>query len=329
MSASSTMIKQAIEVLQLEAEGILKLIDRLDDRFAAAVNAIYRSKGRAIVAGIGKSGIVGRKIVATLNSTGTRALFLHPVEAVHGDLGIVSEDDIFLALSNSGETDEINILLASIRRIGCTTIAFTGNSDSTLARCSDIVIYAGVDREACPLGLAPTCSTTAMLALGDALAVVLTHKHKFKTSDFRRFHPGGALGQHLQSQVQELMITGRSVPKVADKASMAEAVSEIDRVGIGAVLVVRSDGTLAGIITDGDIRRSIARGKDVTALPVDAVMSPDPHSLRPDTPTYDALNLMEKHQITVLPITSPTGKVRGILHLHDILGKGEFKFNGQ
>jgi len=328
MSASSTMIKQAIEVLQLEAEGILKLIDRLDDRFAAAVNAIYRSKGRVIVTGIGKSGIVGRKIVATLNSTGTRALFLHPVEAVHGDLGIVSEDDTFLALSNSGETDEINILLASIRRIGCTIIAFTGNSDSTLGRSSDIVIHAGVDREACPLGLAPTCSTTAMLALGDALAVVLIHKRKFKTSDFQRVHPGGALGQHLQSHVQDLMLTGKAVPKVAVKTSMAEAVSEINRVGIGAVLVVRSDGTLAGIVTDGDIRRSIARGKEVSALSVEAVMSRDPHTLRPDTPTYDALNLMEKHQITVLPITDPIGKVRGILHLHDILGKGEFKFNG-
>jgi arabinose-5-phosphate isomerase len=282
-----------------------------------------------IVAGIGKSGIVGRKIVATLNSTGTRSLFLHPVEAVHGDLGIVSEDDILLALSNSGETDEINILLSSIRRIGCKIIAFTGNPTSTLARNSDIVIHAGVDREACPLGLAPTCSTTAQLALGDALAVVLIHKHKFKKSDFRKVHPGGALGQHLSSKVRELMLTGKSVPKVSETAPMEAVVAEIDRIGIGAALVVREDDTLVGIVTDGDIRRCIAKGAPVYEMTAHSIMSPDPHTVRSDTPTYDALNLMEKHQITVLPITNPVGKVRGILHLHDILGKGQFKFNGK
>ena len=329
MTISSTILQQAADVLHMEADGILKLIDRLDERFASAVEAIYRSRGRVIVAGIGKSGIIGRKIVATLNSTGTRALFLHPVEAVHGDLGIVSEDDIFLALSNSGETDEINILLASIRKIGCTIIAFTGNPDSTLARNSDIVIDAGVDQEACPLGLAPTCSTTALLALGDALAVVLIHKHKFKKSDFQRVHPGGALGQHLSSQVRELMFSGDDIPKVAPTFSMAEVVAEIDRVGIGVALVVRKDDTLAGIITDGDIRRAIARGEPVYDLAAESIMSPDPHRVRPETPTYDALNLMEKYQITVLPITDPAGKIRGVLHLHDILGKGQFKFNGR
>ena len=327
--ASSTTIRQAAEVLQMEAEGILNLVDRLDENFSAAVEAIYRSRGRVIVAGIGKSGIVGRKIVATLNSTGTRALFLHPVEAVHGDLGIVSEDDVFLALSNSGETDEINILLASIRKIGCTVIALTGNPDSTLARNSDIVIDAGVDREACPLGLAPTCSTTALLALGDALAVVLIHKHRFKESDFQRVHPGGALGQHLSSHVRELMLSGSAVPKVDGAASMAEVVAEIDRVGIGAALVVRGDDILAGIVTDGDIRRAIAQGAPVYELTAESIMSADPHRVRPESPTYDALNMMEKHQITVLPITSHDGAIRGILHLHDILGKGQFKFNGK
>jgi arabinose-5-phosphate isomerase len=328
-NASPTTIQQAAEVLQMEADGILNLVDRLDDRFASAVEAIYRSRGRVIVAGIGKSGIIARKIVATLNSTGTRSLFLHPVEAVHGDLGIVSGDDIFLALSNSGETDELNILLASIRKIGCTVIAFTGNPDSTLARNSDIVIDAGVDREACPLGLAPTCSTTALLALGDALAVVLIHKHKFKESDFQRVHPGGALGQHLSSHVRELMFSGEDVPKVAPDVSMAEVVAEIDRVGIGAALVIREDKTLAGIITDGDIRRAIARGEPVYDLTAESIMSSDPHTVRPESPTYDALNMMEKHQITVLPIADSTGRIRGVLHLHDILGKGQFKFNGR
>ena len=186
------VIQQAVEVLKLEAQGILKLIDRIDKNFTEMVELICRSKGRLIVGGIGKSGIVGRKIVATLNSTGTRSIFLHPVEAMHGDLGMVSHEDVFLALSNSGETDELNILIPSIKNVGCKVIAFTGNTDSTLAKNSDIIIDVGVDKEACPLGLAPTSSTTALLAMGDALAVVLINKKHFQTSDFKKIHPGGA-----------------------------------------------------------------------------------------------------------------------------------------
>jgi len=324
------MIKDnAIEVLKLEAEGILKLANRIDDRFVEMVNLIYNARGRIIVAGIGKSGIVGRKIVATLNSTGTRAVFLHPVEAVHGDLGIVSEDDVFLALSNSGETDELNILLPSIRHIGCTIIAFTGNMASTLARSSDIVINVGVDREACPLGLAPTTSTTALLAMGDALAVVLINMRDFKPSDFKRYHPGGALGQRLTSRVKDLMMTGGSVPRISPGSDMATAIDEIERLQLGATLVVDGTDTLVGIITDGDIRRAIARREAIFDQSIDQVMTSNPRAVRPETPTYDALNVMEKFQITVLPITNPIGRVRGILHLHDILGKGEFKFNGR
>ena len=324
------MIKDhAIEVLKLEAEGILKLANRIDDRFVEMVDTIYDAKGRVIVAGIGKSGIVARKIVATLNSTGTRSLFLHPVEAVHGDLGIVSEDDVFLALSNSGETDELNILLPSIRHIGCPIIAFTGNTVSTLARGSDIVINVGVDREACPLGLAPTTSTTALLAMGDALAVVLINKRDFKPSDFKRYHPGGALGQRLTSRVKDLMMTGQSIPKVSKEADMTAAIDEIERLQLGATLVADGTETLVGIITDGDIRRAIARREAILDQSIDHVMTPNPRTVRPETPTYDALNVMEKYQITVLPITNPIGRIRGILHLHDILGKGEFKFNGR
>jgi len=324
------MIKDhAIEVLKLEAEGILKLATRIDERFVKMVDTIYAAKGRVIVAGIGKSGIVARKIVATLNSTGTRSLFLHPVEAVHGDLGIVSEDDVFLALSNSGETDELNILLPSIRHIGCPIIAFTGNPESTLARGSDLVINVGVDREACPLGLAPTTSTTALLAMGDALAVVLIHKRDFKPSDFKRYHPGGALGQRLTSRVKDLMMTGDSIPMVSQQADMAEAVDEIERQQLGATLVVDDKQVLVGIITDGDIRRAIARREAILDQSIAHVMTSHPRTLRPEAPTYDALNVMEKFQITVLPITNPIGRVRGILHLHDILGKGEFKFNGR
>lgn len=323
------VIDEAIEVLKIESEGILKLIDSIDENFVKMVDLIYNSTGRVIVGGIGKSGIVGRKVVATLNSTGTRSLFLHPVEAMHGDLGMVSRDDIFLALSNSGETDELNILLPSIRKIGCKIIAFTGNKDSTLARHSDIVINTGVDKEACPLGLVPTASTTALLAMGDALAVVLINKKHFKPSDFKKIHPGGTLGQRLSNEVKDIMLTGPAVPRVLTGTSMEDAIAEINRLEIGATLVVNADDTLAGIITDGDLRRVVAMKKPVFELSVDDVMTKDPRVVDPDSPAYDALNLMEKYQITLLPIVDTAGKVHGILHLHDILGKGDFKFNGR
>ncbi|MFC1856744.1 SIS domain-containing protein [Thermodesulfobacteriota bacterium] len=323
------VIKKAAEVLRLEAEGLLKLADRIDHNFSDMVDLICKSNGRIIVSGIGKSGIVGRKIVATLNSTGTRSIFLHPVEAMHGDLGQVSQDDIFLALSNSGETDELNILVPSIRNIGCPVIAFTGNQNSTLAKNSDIVIDVKVDREACPFGLAPTASTTALLAVGDALAVVLINKKRFKSSDFKKFHPGGALGQRLSSKVRDIMLTGKSLPRVSEGASMEEAVAEINRRGLGVTLVLKADSKLAGIITDGDIRRAIAEKRPIFDLTVEDVMTQNPHTANPETPAYDALNIMEQHEITILPITSRVGKVRGILHLHDILGKGEFTFNGR
>ena len=323
-----SVIEQAIEVLKIEAEGILKLVDRVDNHFSTMVDLICCTSGRLIVSGIGKSGIVGRKIVATLNSTGTRSLFLHPVEAMHGDLGMVSPDDVLLALSNSGETDELNLLVPSIRKIGCKVIAFTGNLKSTLARYSDIVIDVGVEKEACPLGLAPTASTTALLAMGDALAVVLINKKHFNSSDFKRVHPGGNLGLRLSSRVQDIMLKGNQVPLVFTGDSMEKAIVEINRLEIGATLVVHTDYTLAGIITDGDIRRFIARKIPVAQLAVDDVMTVDPHMVSLNSLACDALNLMEKHQITVLPIVDDLQIVQGILHLHDILGKGEFKFNG-
>lgn len=322
-------IQKAVEVLHLEAEGILKLAERIDSQFNHLIDLICKTKGRVVVGGIGKSGIVGRKIVATLNSTGTRAIFLHPVEAMHGDLGQVCFDDIFLALSNSGETDELNILLPSIRRIGCPVVAFVGNRKSTLAQNSDIVIDVGVDREACPFGLAPTVSTTAMLAMGDALAVVLIHKKHFKSSDFKRYHPGGMLGQRLASQVKDIMLKGKSLPRVPAGATLQAAIQEINRLGLGVTLIMHSDQCLCGIITDGDLRRLLAEGKPLQALTVEDVMTQKPHTVTPDTPAYDALNLMEQHQITVLPIVDRGGRVKGLLHLHDILGKGEFKFNGK
>lgn len=323
------IIKQATEVLKIEAQGILELIDRIDKSFTEMVELIYNSKGRLIIGGIGKSGIVGRKIVATLNSTGTRSIFLHPVEAMHGDLGMVSHEDIFLALSNSGETDELNILIPSIKNVGCTVIAFTGNTDSTLAKNSDIIIDVGVNKEACPLGLAPTASTTALLAMGDALAVVLINKKHFQTSDFKKIHPGGAIGQRLSSKVGDIMLAGDLIPIVGKGAPMEEAIKIVDRFKLGAALILSANETLAGIVTDGDIRRFIARQTTIVGSTVEDVMTINPQTTHPGTPAYDALNIMEKHQITVLPVTDDSGKIRGILHLHDILGKGEFKFNGK
>ncbi len=322
------ILNEAIKVLRIEAEGILQLADRIDEAFVEMVELIYNSTGRLIIAGIGKSGIVGRKIVATLNSTGTRSLFLHPVEAMHGDLGIVSKDDIFIALSNSGETDELIILVSSIQKIGCTIITFTGNKNSTLAKHSDIVIDVGVDKEACPLGLAPTASTTALLAMGDALAVVLSNKRHFNQSDYKKFHPGGNIGQMLSSKVRDIMLKGKSLPIVFEGTSLEEAIEKIDRFRLGTTLILRSDDTLSGIITDGDLRRLIAKKKPIFELTVEEAMTKNPRTVGPDSPTYDALNMMEQHQITVLPIKDRGGKIHGILHLHDILGKGKFKFNG-
>jgi arabinose-5-phosphate isomerase len=326
--AVAMILSQAKEVLQIEADGIAGLIDRLDENFVKMVNLIHASKGRVIMTGIGKSGIVARKIVATLNSTGTRSLFLHPVEAMHGDLGMVSADDVIIALSNSGETDELNMLIPSLKGIGCPLIAFTGQLDSTLGGQSDIVIDTGVDREACPLGLAPTASTTALLAVGDALAVTLIRKRNFRARDFKQFHPGGSLGQRLSLKIREIMFTGKNIPKVNKGQTMRQAIEEINRLQLGATLVVEKGNLLVGIITDGDIRRYLLTHESIYERHVEEVMTRRPKTLGPDTLASQALSLMEKSQITVLPIVNPLQKVRGILHLHDILGKGAFKFNG-
>ena len=321
-------IEQAAEVLRTEAESILQLADRIDENFTRAVDVIFQSRGRVVIAGIGKSGLIGRKIAATLNSTGTRAIFLHPVEAMHGDLGILSENDVFLALSNSGETDELNILLPSIRNIGCPVIAFTGNLQSTLANQSDIIIDVGVEKEACPLGLAPTCSTTAQLAMGDALAVVLINRRKFKSVDFQRFHPGGQLGRRLSFRAMDIMFTGDGIPAVEMGTSMDTALSVMDEKRLGVVFITGEGGRLEGIITDGDIRRMVVSRTGIHERTVEDLMTKNPRTLIPETPLYEALNTMETHQITVMPVVEADGTLVGTLHLHDILGKGAVKFNG-
>jgi arabinose-5-phosphate isomerase len=323
------ILQEAKEVLKKEAESILHLIEKLGPDFEQMVEAILDLKGRVIISGIGKSGLIGKKIVATLTSTGTNAMFLHPVEAMHGDLGMVLEQDLVIAISNSGETRELNQLLPSIKALGCTMVAFTGNCDSTMAKLCDLIIDTGVEREACPLGLAPTCSTTAQLAMGDALAVVLIKKKNFKESDFKRSHPGGALGQRLSCMVKEIMDHDTTPPVVALGDTMTRAIGVMEEFKLGAVLVIDGENRLLGIITDGDIRHSIANGRfDFKSMMVQDIMSWEPYTILPTSPLIDAQNIMEKHEITALPVIDTDKKLIGILHLHDILGKGAFRFNG-
>ncbi len=329
MRTKQTMAtEKAAEVLRLEAESILNLIEKIDADFDRMVDVICNTSGRVIISGIGKSGLIGRKIVATLSSTGTNAMFLHPVEAMHGDLGMVSAKDVFIAISNSGETGELNLLLPSIRDLGCTMIAFTGAPHSTMASFCRLIINTGVEKEACPLGLAPTCSTTAQLAMGDALAVVLIHRKKFRQSDFKRSHPGGALGKRLSFLVGEIMYTSPEIPWVSPEAHMGQAVAQMDKFRLGAVFVLNEEKKLEGIITDGDIRHLMAvNPHGLAPLSAGEVMTRAPLVIAADAPLYQALNIMEKRQITILPVTDGNRRVVGILHLHDILGKGAFTFS--
>jgi len=315
-------LKQAREVLKIEAECILGLIPKLDQNFSRAVDTIYRAKGRVIVSGIGKSGLIGRKIVATFTSTGTPAIFLHPVEGMHGDLGIVTKGDVLIAISNSGETAELNELIARIAPIGLPLIALTGNPGSTLARASDIVIDVGVAREACPFGLAPTSSTTAALAMGDALAVALTERRNFGEKDFLKFHPGGTLGQRLMSRVKDAMITGDRIPRVYAGAPALEAVEEIDRRNLGFVLVTDRRNRLKGILTDGDVRRCVKRGVRFEAIPVDDIMTKTPRTIDENATLAKTVETMETLEITTLVVTGKGNTLKGYIHLHDIFGRG-------
>ncbi len=320
------ILSVAEEVLRVESEGINHLLAHLDESFAVAVQWIYGGKGRVIVTGIGKSGIVGRKIVATLSSTGTPALFIHPVEAMHGDLGMVRAEDIVLALSNSGETDELNVIIPSLRNLGTRVIAFTGNLSSTLAQHSDLAIYTGVPREACPFGLAPTASTTAQLAMGDALAVALIKLRDFQACDFHRYHPGGHLGERLAIPLEQVMRTGDAIPVVSGHVTVGEALQEMSVKGLGATLIVGDDGELLGIFTDGDLRRACHKHPDLHHMPVVGVMTARPRCIGVQHSVADALELMEQHLITVLPVVDEQMHLAGILHLHDLLGKGKIKF---
>ena len=322
------VIEQAKQVLKIEAHGILGLVDKIGPEFKRAVELILKSKGRVILTGMGKSGLVARKIAATLNSTGTPSLFLHPAEAIHGDLGMVTPDDIVLAISNSGKTAEINAILPLLKKMGAKIISFTGDPDSPMALASDIVIDVGVEREACPLGLAPTASTTAALAMGDALAVALINKRRFGREDFRKFHPGGSLGERLAVKVKEIMLTDNNVPMVESGTLVAQALEEINRKKIGATLVVDSKKTLKGIVTDGDLRRALLKHKQIHDLTVDSIMSASPRTIEENQRAAEALAIMELHGITHLVVVDRNNRVKGIAHLHDLLGREEFRLNG-
>ncbi len=322
------VLEQAKEVLKIEAHGILGLMDRLGIEFIRAVEMILKAKGRVILTGMGKSGLIARKIAATLNSTGTPSLFLHPAEAIHGDLGMVTSDDIILAISNSGETPEISSLLPILKQMGAGIISFTGSPASSMAGHSDVVIDVGVEREACPLGLAPTASTTAALAMGDALAVVLIKMRKFGKDDFRKFHPGGSLGERLAVKVKEIMLTGSNIPVVEAGSLVSDALEEIDRKRIGATLVKDREGRLCGIITDGDLRRALLKKKQIHTLLVDDIMTSNPKTIEQDKTAAEALALMELYGITHLAIVDKARRIMGIAHLHDILGREEFRING-
>ena len=322
MEKKDDALRMAGDVLRIEAECILRLIDKLDDNFARAVDLIYGSKGRVIVTGIGKSGLIGKKIVATLTSTGTPALFLHPVEGMHGDLGIVTKNDVMLAISNSGETDEVNAIISSIREIGVPVIAFTGNPGSALGYASDVVIDIGVEREACPFGLTPTSSSTAALAMGDALAIALIDRRKFNEEDFFKLHPGGNLGSRLRAKVRDVMISGRMMPLVHSGTDVSGAIEEMDNKNKGFVLVTNKNNILLGILTDGDLRRLVRRGIDLKDKTVDEVMTRSPKSISEDASLARTIESMQQDEITTLVVLDEKGIIKGYIHLHDILGRG-------
>jgi arabinose-5-phosphate isomerase len=320
------MKEQAKRVLRIESDAVAALIERIDERFEQAVEMILQCEGRVVVTGRGKSGLIGKKIAATLASTGTPALFLHPAEGIHGDLGMVTRGDTVIALSNSGETEELSRMLPSLKRLGIKLIAFTGNPESTLAKSSDVVLNVGVKEEACPLGLAPTASTTATLAMGDALAVVLLDKRGFREEDFACFHPGGALGKKLLLRVRDLMHTGTDVPVVSETTLIKDAIYEISSKKMGVTAVIDAEGNLIGVISDGDLRRWMEKtektGENLLTKRAVDIMTANPKTANKDSLAAEAVSIMEKYSITCLIVTDPGKKPEGVIHLHDLLKAG-------
>lgn len=319
------MLEHAQDVLRMEAEAILELVPRIDANFAAAVEMILQCPGRTVITGMGKSGIIGRKMAATLASTGTPSFYLHPAEGIHGDLGMVTAGDVVIALSNSGETGEVLNILPSLRRIGAKIIAMVGNDTSTLAKNADVVLNVGVTKEACPLGLAPTSSTTAALAYSDALALALLQRHHFTASQFAIFHPGGSLGRRLLLTVGDIMHSGEENPVVVGETTVQEALFVITDKGLGAVSVIDTAGSMLGVLTDGDIRRGLSKGVDFLQRPVTELMTKQPKTITKDKLAAEALHIMESNHpkpITVLPVIDAANKVIGLLHMTDLVRQG-------
>jgi arabinose-5-phosphate isomerase len=311
----------ARKVLQTEAAAVLALVDRVDERFARAVELVRHCKGRVIVTGMGKSGIVCRKIAATLASTGTPAFFLHPAEAVHGDLGVIQADDVVIAMSYSGETEELTRVLETVKRIGTPLIALTGAVRSTLGQAADVALDCSVSEEACPMNLVPTASTTAALAMGDALAMTVLVEKGFKPEDFANLHPGGKLGKRLM-RAEQLMASGDALPVVQLHTSMKDVIYEMSRKKLGMTAVVEKDGRLAGIITDGDLRRKMGANINVMELTAKDVMTANPVVIPQSTLAAEALALMEQRKITSIVVVDATHRVEGVVHLHDLWRTG-------
>lgn len=309
-------------VLELEAEAVRNLVTRVDDDFVTACRHMLTCKGRIIVVGMGKSGHVGGKIAATLASTGSPAFFVHPGEAHHGDLGMVTTKDVVLALSNSGETSEIITILPLIKRLGVPLIALTGNTLSTIAQAATVNINVAVHKEACPLNLAPTSSTTAALAMGDALAIALLEARGFTEEDFARSHPGGRLGRRLLLLIDDIMHTGSRVPSVTEDAALREALMEMSQKGLGITTILDADGRLAGVFTDGDLRRSLDKGIDIHTTRVTDVMTRGARTLQPGALAAEALQIMERHRINAIPVVDDDLRVTGVLNMHDLLRSG-------
>lgn len=323
MIEERSIIEVAQKVLKTEADAVSALIDKLNSAFEKAVELIYNSKGRVVVTGMGKSGLVGKKIAATLASTGTPAFFMHPAEASHGDLGMVTSDDVIIAISNSGETEELVGLIPFLKRFNVSLISMTGNPDSTLSKAADVTLDVSVKEEACPFGIVPTASTTAAMAMGDALAVALLTKRGFKEEDFAFFHPGGSLGKKLLIRVKDLMHTGDALPLIYPETSMTKAVMEISSKRLGVAIVADADKKILGIITDGDLRRGIEKwGKPFFDMMAKEVMTKNPKTISEDELAAKALAIMERHSITSLVVPDGEGRAKGIIHLHDILKQG-------
>jgi arabinose-5-phosphate isomerase len=309
----------ARQVLDIEADAIRALTQRIDGNFLQALNLILECKGRVIVSGMGKSGHIARKIASTMSSTGTPAYFVHPGEASHGDLGMVTAQDVFIALSYSGESEELLTIVPVLKRQGAHLISLTGNPQSSLALAADVHLDGSVAQEACPMGLAPTASTTAALALGDALAVALLDAKGFGEADFARSHPGGSLGRRLLTHVSDVMHTNASIPAVREDATLADAVLEISRKGLGMTAIVDDSKHLLGIYTDGDLRRTLEKKLDFSTTPVSTVMSRTPRSIGPEALAVDAVQLMEQYNISQLPVVDTSKKLVGALNMHDLL----------